>query len=64
MVGLHHDVDHQCLVTVAQMTQLTYVQYWSLPDLELIHEVFCAPDLTAYARIVSNPLRLAWIVTV
>ncbi|KAK7499549.1 hypothetical protein BaRGS_00009201 [Batillaria attramentaria] len=51
VVELQHDVEHKSLVTVCRMAQMTYVQFWGLPDLELQHEVFCAPDLTAYARI-------------
>ncbi|XP_076448164.1 uncharacterized protein LOC143284909 isoform X2 [Babylonia areolata] len=51
VVGLHHDVDHQCLTTLSQTSQLTLVQFWSLPDLELLHEVFCLPDLAAFTRI-------------
>ncbi|XP_070192502.1 uncharacterized protein [Littorina saxatilis] len=51
VVGIHHDVDHQCLVTMTKVTQLILVQFWSLPDLDLQHEVFCPPDLSGFSRI-------------
>ncbi|XP_025106269.1 uncharacterized protein LOC112571485 isoform X6 [Pomacea canaliculata] len=51
VVSLHHDMDYKMLVTVCRLTHMTYLQFWSLPDLELQHEVFCAPDLAAHAHI-------------
>nr|KAG5708463.1 hypothetical protein BaRGS_026190 [Batillaria attramentaria] len=59
VVELQHDVEHKSLVTVCRMAQMTYVQFWGLPDLELQHEVFCAPDLTAYARIVPYEIEFS-----
>jgi hypothetical protein len=60
VVGLHHDVDHQCLVTMSRGKYLTCIQHWTLPDLELVHDVFCSSDLTAFSRIVRVLLLLCF----
>ncbi|XP_048253112.1 uncharacterized protein LOC124133882 isoform X3 [Haliotis rufescens] len=48
---MRHDPGHDSLITLCLLKELMQIQIWSLPDLALVHEVYCAPDIAHYARI-------------
>ncbi|KAH9503741.1 hypothetical protein Btru_066529 [Bulinus truncatus] len=51
VLEMTQDVAHNSLNTLYRLKGLMLVQIWGLPDLELKHEVYAAPDLTAYKRL-------------
>ena len=50
---MHHDTVYGCLIThtINAMDGGRY-HVWSLPALELLHEVYCHTDTVAFARLV------------
>ena len=53
VVDMRHDPTHSCLLTMCDLQQAHHLQLWSLPQLTLLHQVFTAPDVTGYIRLVS-----------
>ncbi|XP_063433586.1 uncharacterized protein LOC134715372 isoform X1 [Mytilus trossulus] len=51
---MRHDENHNSLITVSRSKELMMVQIWTLPQLELSHELYCDVDITSYARINSS----------
>ncbi|XP_071178308.1 uncharacterized protein [Mytilus edulis] len=49
-----HDENHNSLITLSRSKELMMVQIWTLPQLELSHELYCDVDITSYARINSS----------
>ncbi|XP_041348822.1 uncharacterized protein LOC121368244 isoform X2 [Gigantopelta aegis] len=47
---IKHDSVHKTLITVCKLKEQTLIEIWSLPELELQFEIYCASDVTGYAR--------------
>ncbi|KAL5018591.1 hypothetical protein ScPMuIL_004313 [Solemya velum] len=45
---MRHDAVHSTLITVVRLKELALIQMWSLPTLQLYHEVYCAVDVMDY----------------
>ncbi|XP_061195425.1 uncharacterized protein LOC133203675 isoform X2 [Saccostrea echinata] len=48
---MRHDISHNALVTLCHLKELAMIQIWSLPKLELKHELYCSLDIICYARL-------------
>ncbi|KAH3816567.1 hypothetical protein DPMN_118085, partial [Dreissena polymorpha] len=48
---MRHDVAHKSLITLCRLKTLVLIQVWGLPQLDLMHEFYCAPDVTSYGRV-------------
>ena len=53
VVDMRHDAVNNCLMTVCDLLEAYHIQVWSLPQLVLLHEVFTAPDVSGFIRLVS-----------
>uniref|UniRef100_A0A2C9M199 Uncharacterized protein n=1 Tax=Biomphalaria glabrata TaxID=6526 RepID=A0A2C9M199_BIOGL len=51
VLEIRHDLAHNSLTTLYKVKGMMLIHVWSLPNLELMHEVYTAPDLTSYARL-------------
>ncbi|XP_052095144.1 uncharacterized protein LOC127730555 isoform X3 [Mytilus californianus] len=51
---MRQDENHNSLITLSRSKELMMVQIWTLPQLELCHELYCDVDITSYARINSS----------
>ncbi|XP_060076269.1 uncharacterized protein LOC132555908 [Ylistrum balloti] len=48
---MKHDVAHEALITMCQMTNHALFQMWDLPNLTLKHEVCCGQDVQHFTRL-------------
>ena len=51
---MKHDVAHSSLITMCKLKTLVMIQIWGLPHLDAMYEVYCAPDIVGYARVVRS----------
>ncbi|XP_074644622.1 uncharacterized protein LOC141901337 [Tubulanus polymorphus] len=54
ILQIEHDVKHDCLITACNMKSVTMIQIWSLPQLQLQHDVYCAQDVVSFCRLGMN----------
>ncbi|XP_058845588.1 uncharacterized protein LOC131697870 [Acipenser ruthenus] len=54
VVSLMHDIDHNQLLNTCQELHNKLVQIWSLPFLELLHQVPLCNDVTAFTRMMGS----------
>nr|XP_022297802.1 uncharacterized protein LOC111107104 isoform X12 [Crassostrea virginica] len=47
---MRHDIDHSALITTCHLKELAMIQIWSLPQLQLLHELYCSLDTVCYSR--------------
>ncbi|XP_052677418.1 uncharacterized protein LOC128158574 isoform X6 [Crassostrea angulata] len=47
---MRHDIAHSALITMCHLKELAMVQIWSLPQLQLLHELYCSLDIACYSR--------------
>ena len=57
---MRHDVAHSSLMTLCRLKTLVMIQIWGLPQLDAMYEVYCAPDVTCYARVVRGLTSLVY----
>ncbi|KAL5014277.1 hypothetical protein ScPMuIL_008547 [Solemya velum] len=50
---MRHDAVHSTLITVVRLKELALIQMWSLPTLQLYHEVYCAVDVMDYTCLLN-----------
>lgn len=51
---MRHDIAHSALITMCHLKELAMVQIWSLPQLQLLHELYCSLDIACYSRMVGD----------
>ncbi|CAH1265289.1 WDR87 [Branchiostoma lanceolatum] len=56
IIEVYHDTEHNCLVTRTRQQDTDVLQFFSLPELTLIHMAKIGTDVVAYARIGSSLL--------
>lgn len=54
IVEMQHNTTNQCLLTQCIVSDAALIQIWSLPRLDLMHEVACAPDVKSFIQMVSQ----------
>ena len=52
VIAMRHDAHNRCLMTVCDLHEALHIQVWSLPHLELKHQVFTGIDMTGFTRLV------------
>ncbi|XP_019645912.1 PREDICTED: uncharacterized protein LOC109486518 [Branchiostoma belcheri] len=56
IIEVYHDTEHQCLVTRTRQQDWDVLQFFSLPELSLLHLTRIGSDVVAHARIGSSLL--------
>ncbi|KAI8511694.1 hypothetical protein Bbelb_107940 [Branchiostoma belcheri] len=56
IIEVYHDTEHQCLVTRTRQQDWDVLQFFSLPELSLLHITRIGSDVVAHARIGSSLL--------
>lgn len=51
IVEIKHDKVYNYLIIKIELINMYHVQYWSLPDLEFKHEIYCSRLMSSYARL-------------
>lgn len=50
---MKQDTVNNVLMTLLDVGEAKMVKIWTLPMLDLLHDVWCPPDVTGFIRIVS-----------